>query len=45
MDAKLATAIILFALAQNHLAMHIGRAFQASSPNKLHGSASADPFF
>jgi hypothetical protein len=41
-----AIVIDLFALAQNYAALHIGRAFQASSPKNFHGPALRGwPFF
>ncbi|WP_147373698.1 hypothetical protein [Hephaestia caeni] len=44
--AILATAIVLFALAQNYAALHIEQAFQASSPKNLYGLALRGwPFF
>jgi hypothetical protein len=37
--------MVLFALAQNSAALHIGQAFQASSPKNFHGLAFAPALF
>jgi hypothetical protein len=43
--AEIATNAVLFALAQKLAALHIGRAFQASSPKPFTGWSSDQPFF